>query len=212
MDYYALRLISDLFGDGIDINRYISSLNGRIALKDSATCLPIRSREDADCDNDCNMVIARVESRDAIAVIDFNGWIQDAPHQKCDYILFDTGTDKNRFALCELTCSLSKYVDDRENGKSGKRAKALSQMMEIWQMIISANNPLLSVYILQFRNKTAIFGWRERKLRRQNKATQNMRTFTRIPGGTGITVYPQNISNFVFSFVQVKYPSVFIWD
>lgn len=212
MEATAAALLTKTFQANVDLSEYAVDSIGRIELTDSASCHPARIREGSACDGNCNMTIMQIDAADTVSVIDFNGWLKNMPYQKCDYILFDTGIDRKRFALCELTCSMSKYVDAvNSNEKEGKRAKALRQMQSVWELIYSDSNPSLSIFVHQFREKVAIFGWRERQMGHDNKAMRNMGGFTRTPASRGVTVYPQHQFGNIFTFVQVKYPAVFKW-
>lgn len=208
----CLRFLSDIFESSKNISDYTTGKCGFFALGDEVSCLSARRVDSAACEEECNQSVLNIDSKTVLAVLDFNGWVKDSPYEKCDYVLFDKGEDRKRFALCELTCSLSKYVtDDKQSGKTGKRAKAMNQMQNIWNLIYSSDNPVLSVSILQFREKAAIFGWRERKIINNSRALINMREFSRTPGSTGISIFPQlNFGN-TFNFIQVKHPAVFQW-
>lgn len=212
MEEFILARLPEIFDSDKEISSFIKKERGKVALKDNASCSPLRLREGSACEPDCNNVILLLEASEEIVVVGLDEWISDSSSQKCDYILFDAGSNLGRFALCELSCSLGKYVSNRKDGRKGKRAKALAQMQSVWQMIDSAENPALSLSVHQFRQKLAIFGWRERTMQHDNKAIRNMRGFSKTPGADIVKISVQEQFCKPFSFIQVKYPSVFHWD
>lgn len=212
MDEYPLVLLSRALPSHDDISNYVDVRNGLFTLTDSKTCdEPRRSDK---CLSDCNRQILRIQSQSDVAVIRFDDWQRLADNEKCDYILFDAGTDRKRFSLCELTCTLEKYVEtDSTAARQGKRAKAFNQISNVWHALMSSDNPVFYNFALQFAERIGIFGWRDRVNYNPSKGGMRaMRSFTRTPGSaSGISKFSEYTVDGVMSFIQVKYPSIFNW-
>ena len=123
--------------------------------------------------------------------------------------------EHNKIAFCDLTCSEEKYVNPND-GKYplGKRAKASSQMRKSLERLLL--DPLMAHYILTFPEKICLFGWRDydapdvTPLR--GDAARNMLAFMRTPSANSrILAKEISVIGHNFSFVQVKYPSVYKW-
>lgn len=155
--------------------------------------------------------ILHVNSPEPLTIVAFDEWLSKGSNTRCDYLMFDSGTTKRRFAFCELTCSLEDYVNS--NGTApGKRAKAYSQVRRSWEVIKESDNPVFTSYVLQFVEKIGIFGWRDRRPSSQTGAQRAMRNFMRTPGSeAGIKRYEDFVFGEKFDFIQVKHPTPFIW-
>lgn len=212
MDKNVVRLIEYAFASGASVSECTDESVGTFTLGDAMTCGNKRRNAAEACDEHCDRSLIRIHSEDPLTIVGFDKLVQ-ADEEKCDYFIFDSGMVKTRFALCELTCSLEKYVyKDASSGKAGKREKAFRQMMNTWQRIVKNENPALMTHIYQYIKKSALFGWRERRSNLHNAAIRNMERFGRTPGcASGISVYPQYAFGEIFEFVQIKYPSVYNW-
>ncbi len=216
MDTDALRLLSLSLTSRNDIKGYSYEMEDSFALSDLKTCSSPRKVNL--CPSVCNEDILKIDTDRPLTIVRYDDWMSDESQKKCDYLLFDSGNDKQKFAFCELTCSQKKYVDEDDSTikKEGKRAKAFNQMQETWSLIKESDNPVFQTYILRFREKCGIFGWREKTLSGDNEVNDgpklSMRKFLRTPGsGSGITEYSQHEFGEHFKFIQVKYPSHYIW-
>ena len=212
MDTASLELLAHSVpapGD-VAIEQYAFERNGSFTLSDSKTCRQPRRTEP--CPANCNQEILCIHTSEPLTVVGFDNWQQDASDSACDYLIFDSGAAKKKFAFCELTCSKERYVEPRE-GSSGKRAKAYSQMMETWRLISESENPIFKAQVLNYVDKIGIFGWRDRNIGNPTMATRSMRGFTRTPSSAvGILKFPNYEFGESFDFIQVKYPHEFNWQ
>ncbi len=211
MDTNCLRLLQNAFPDACDISGFTEEKEGVISLRDDKTC--IGSSRVPSCDYDCDQTLLFIKSDAPLTIVNFDRWRSSGEGKKCDYLAFDSSEDRKRFALCELTCSISKYVDyNKFLNRIGKRAIAREQMRQVWHNIINNSNPALWVYIEQYREKSAIFGWRERNIKNSNKAIQSMQGFSHTPGSSSkVKVFEEFDLDGGFQFIQVKYPAKFHW-
>lgn len=211
MDTHALSLLKVCLPQAQgEILDFASEFRGRFFLSDPKTCgLPRRGKP---CPVECDHSILWIRTLNPVTVVAFDEWLNNGENSKCDYLIFDSGSQKVRFAFCELTCSIEKYVNDREN-QSGKRAKAFEQMTQTWQLIKDSHIPTFSISVLQFVRKLGVFGWRDRSVANDNHVPMAMRNFVRTPGSiAAVTRYPQFIFGESFEFIQVKHPAVLDWD
>jgi hypothetical protein len=211
MDTNCLKLLQNAFTDACDISGFTEEKEGVISLRDDKTC--IESSRMLSCDYDCDKTLLFIESDTPLTIVNFDKWRFTGVGKKCDYLVFDSSEDRKRFALCELTCTMSKYVDDHGFlGRIGKRATAREQMRQVWHSIINNFNPALCVYIEQYREKSAIFGWRERNINNYNKAIRSMQGFSHAPGSSSkVKMFEELDFDGGFQFIQVKYPAKFHW-
>lgn len=213
MEEYPLNLLSFALSSPDDIHNYVQIKNGLFALTDSMTCDEPRRLDK--CQTDCNRQILRIQAQNDVAVIRFDDWQKLAENEKCDFILFDAGLDRKRFSMCELTCSLEKYVvPDSTAARQGKRAKAFSQISNAWRVLKESHNPVFYNFALQFIEKIGIFGWRDRgEIHNTSKGGMSaMLSFSRTPGSaSGISKFTEYTVDGVLTFIQVKYPTIFNW-
>lgn len=209
MDKNALQLASLAFPGVRNSLDYAFAQTGKFSLSDSNTCNGPRN---VHCDVNCNKDLLNLYSDREVTILAFDEWLSKKRNERCDYILFDSGEEKLKFAFCELTCSRQEYVDPSE-GKIGKRAKAFNQITESWMAISKSENPVFKAYVLQFVEKIGIFGWRERKVVCRRGASDSMQRFSRVPGyDSSINVYPCYLFGENFRFIQVKYPAEYQWQ
>ena len=127
--------------------------------------------------------------------------------QRCDYIILDDSESHRKFAFCDLTCSEQKYVD----GKEGKRAEAFKQMKVSLDSLLKVD--VLNQYILTYRDKVFLFGWREFTIPditlKRNDSLSSIGVFLKTPSAESQTLEytPQK----GFTPIQVKYPAKYIW-
>ena len=110
-------------------------------------------------------------------------------------------------AFCELTCSDRKYVE----GEGGKRAKVIRQMEDALESLLAVDE--FSKYILAFRDKVFLFGWREYAMPdiepERNNPLANMEAFCRTPSAMSGMLEYQPYKG--FAFIQIKYPTAYQW-
>lgn len=210
-------LLSVSFPGNGDISLYAKAESGIIGLGDTKACG--QTSRDFSCLSNCDRIILNIKTQSPLFVIGYDEWLATQT-KRCDYVVCDDDTVHSRFALCELSCSDVKYVENHKNESGqdmvGKREKAYVQMMTTWEEITADGNPVLSQYILTHFRKLAVFGWREgRKVRPQknNGAMTSMQRFSTVPGSSSDIIYYKDYNfGHSFTFIQVKYPAILNWD
>ncbi|MDE6560111.1 MAG: hypothetical protein K2K75_01875 [Muribaculaceae bacterium] len=204
METTQLNLLWRCFPAATDPTDFSFEAVGTFSLTDNKACTQERSSNQ--CPSDCNREILIIHSEAPLTIIAFDEWLKDFPLSKCDYLLYNTGIQKQLFAFCELTCSLPQYVDDRVDNV-GKRAKAYSQMISSWRLISESENPVFKAQILNYVRKIGIFGWRNRQSSPSRGALKALRSFVNTPGSqTHIKTFQNYAFGENFEFIQVKYP------
>ena len=196
MDTTALSQLSMAFPAFGDASVLAFEVSGAFFLTDPNTCgVPRR----IPCDPNCQKDILNINSADALTIMPFDEWLSSGKNEKCDFLIFDSGTTKQKFVFCELTCSQQKYVDPSP-GNIGKRAKAFNQIEKSWEAIYNSDNPIFRAYVLQFVEKIGIFGWREsnNSATQKHGASRSMRQFSRTPGSQVDLICDNTIHNTYF--------------
>lgn len=214
------RFPSEFSLDSIDISHYLTEKRDSFSLSDKKACIPCKKRRE---DRACKEEVLNIHSSIDISVLDFEKYIEQFSETSldikniCDYMLFDENSNhyKNKIAFCDLTCSDKEWVESN-TGKypEGKRAKAKSQMLDSLEYLLK--NPLLAVDILTFPKKVCLFGWRDFDNPDEatvspvhnNNVMKNMQVFGRTPSSMAKLLTSEKPEH-GFSFVQVKYPSVY---
>ena len=204
MDTTQLNLLWRCFPNATDPTDFSFEAVGTFSLTDDKACS--QDRYSNLCPSDCSREILIIHSNSPLTIVAFDDWLKDFPISTCDYLLYNSDTQKKMFAFCELTCSLPHYVEDRVDN-IGKRAKAYSQMISSWKLISESENPMFKAQILNYVRKIGIFGWRDRKSDIQGGAMKSLRSFVNTPGSqAGIKTFQNYAFGENFEFIQVKYP------
>lgn len=211
----TLELLQIAFKDCGDISPYVQTAVGEFSLTDVKACNESKSLDI--CRPDCNQAILTIFAPSYVTIVNYDSWRlnnHQSQNEKCDYIIFDSELNKNKFAFCELTCSREQYVNrDDTHSKIGKRAKAFSQMRNSLKEIVENPNPTCGVDILQYKEKVGLFGWRERNVCGKNPVIESLKGFIATPGSlANIKAYPEYIFGKSFTFIQVKYPAIYHWE
>lgn len=200
----------------------LSVLSGSFTLSDSKACTACKAMPSRTDRVSCDEANLNIHSSDDVAVLEFERYIQQFSRTSlgikdvCDYLLFDESNNHRKIAFCDLTCSDEKWVEPN-TGKypEGKRAKVKSQMLDSLEYLLKED--LLAVVILTFAEKVCLFGWRDFDNPEVNtvapvhdNARKNMQVFGRTPSSMAKQLtFEKTILGHGFSFVQVKYPSVY---
>lgn len=188
------------------------------SLNDDKACLSCRDKEY--CDRKALNV--EVKQGDVVTVVDFEDYLSQSCFKKagfserCDFLMVDDSENHHKIAFCDLTCSVEKYVNPNDGKYSlGKRAKAYSQMEKSYKAL--REEPVFEQWMLTFAEKEAVFGWREHITTvsktgndEHSDPKTSMRKFCLTPSSIAKTL-SSNIADGALKFVQVKYPSAYIW-
>lgn len=193
---------------------------GSFILSDSKACTACKaSRTNRGACDEENL---NIRSSVDVAVLEFESYIQQFKKTSlsikgvCDYLLFDESNNHRKIAFCDLTCSDEKWVNPNTGRyPEGKRAKVKSQMLDSLEYLLTED--LLKVAILTFADKVCLFGWRDfdnpavnTVVPVHNNVRKNMQVFGRTPSSMAKQLtFEKTILGHGFSFVQVKYPSVY---
>lgn len=198
----------------------ITVRSGLVELSDSKAC--DECQDDRPQRRHCNRINLTVDAAaNPIEIVDFEKYSKQFDHtaaamkDRCDYLFVDGSSHHHKIAFCDLTCSEEKYVEPND-GKYplGKRAKASEQMKKSLECLLQ--DPLTAQYLLTFPVKVCLFGWREYAVPdvkpQRGDAARNMLAFMNTPSAKmGILTTEVPVIGHDFSFVQVKYPTVYQW-
>lgn len=208
IDFIGLKQLQFAFPKTPIVTGFAYEFCGSFFLWDRNTC----NANPLGCIRACNLEILKIHYNESITGVLFDSWLSSDFGERCDWILFDSGLTKKRFAFCELSCCKEKY-------STNKRSKAFSQIEKSWNLISNNAHPMFFLYILGFQEKTGIFGWRESQSsvtlmhsHNKNQATFGMSSFLNTPASmVGISMISGQTWGYNFNFYQVKYPSTFNW-
>lgn len=190
-----------------------------VVFSDDKACMQCHQRfpERATC-NEENLKVDF--GNKSVISINFESYISQFDHTKaqiterCDYLLVDD-KEHAKIAFCDLTCSEEKYVnDDTIRFRLGKRAKAIRQVRNSLEQLLRV--ALFDHYLLTFPQKVGLFGWRDYNatsdIDDMTSAEKSMLTFMKTPSSMSQTLRTEcMVVGHNFEFVQVKYPTVYIW-
>lgn len=194
----------------------IQILDGDISLSDPKACSECKKNPDR-YPPACDEVCLKLHADNPLCILRFDNYLQqfyplDKVPSNCDYLIFDEGVDIRKIAFCDLTCSTQENVEPN-SGKypEGKRSKCRTQMQTSLNTI--AQDSLLATRIYSIPHRIAIFGWREyRKEVDSDRATSAMLGFGRTPSSmSNILEYEAMALTGNFKFIEVKYPSFYLW-
>jgi hypothetical protein len=172
----------------------------------------------------CNEEILRVNNNGKeIAVVRFEEYIGQFEgtssniKDRCDLLMTESGVDHEKIVFCDLCCYEEKYVEPNTGIYSeGKRAKARKQMTKSIEVLIQES--LTAVNLLTYPQKVCLFAWRDYDvpdlpvLASRGDARANMQVFGSVVSNmTSQTTSHRSIMGHGFTFIQVKYPSIYQW-
>lgn len=168
----------------------------------------------------CDEQMLFVDTQTPVTVLNFEAFKQQMDGtpagvgSRCDYLIYDEYEHRHRIAFCDLTCSAREYVEPNDGRyPEGKRAKAYSQMKLSLEALLRVE--MLSIAIMTYPSKVALFGWRERmsSARRADDAMASMLDFSITPDSeAGLLITDVSVMGKHFDFVQVKHPEHYQWN
>ena len=173
----------------------------------------------------CNEEMLKVDNGGVeIAVVRFEHYMLQfknvfpAHQEQCDIIMADSGVGHDKIVFCELCCYEEKYVEPNAGSyiPQGKRAKARQQMQKSIAVLIS--DSFTAAHFLSYPKKVCLFAWRDFSIPEtpvapsRGDARANMQVFGSVVSNmTAQTTSHCQIMEHGFTFLQVKYPSVYKW-
>lgn len=192
-------------------------------LTDSRSCIQCKAKRANR--SSCNEDILRVDNNgNTIDVVDFETYIHQFDdtaanvHDRCDRIMADSGAGHNKIVFCDLCCYEEKYVEPNDGIRfpEGKRAKARKQMERSIDVLIQES--VTAVNLLTYPEKVCLFAWREYGVPDvpvnavRGNAQDNMRAMLTTPSNMAAqTTSHHQKAGHGFMFMQIKYPSVYVW-
>lgn len=173
----------------------------------------------------CNTEMLKIDTNNkAVTIVEYERYIEQFANteadirERCDYLLVDDTETHRKIAFCDLTCMKECWVEPNTGTAypEGKRAKARQQMKTSIENMLDES--LMAEYILTFHEKVCVFGWREYDVPaapispQRGNVLQNMQAFATTPSNMARSMMShQNIVGHGFTFMQVKYPNVYVW-
>lgn len=202
----------------------MSRLNAPFFLSDNKACTQCQGNPQRGNRANCNQEVLKVNNNGAnIAVVEFEKYISQFQgtsaniEDRCDIIMTESGMSHNKIVFCDLTCSSEIYVNPNTGRyPMGKRAKARQQMEKSIDVLIEESTT--AVNILTYPEKVCLFAWRDYDVPDTHVSAMHK------DARSNVQVFGSSISNLAtqttthhqrmghnFTFMQVKYPSVYIW-
>ena len=190
------------------------------SVSDPNACGPCQSNPQRAYRAGCNHEILKVDNRgEEIALVSYEQYIAQYEDigERCDLLMTDSGEGRRKIVFCDLCCYSEAFVEPN-SGKypQGKRAKARQQMERSIDTLINQN--VTAVNLLTYHEKICLFAWRDYDvpdkpiMAIRGDARSNVQVFgsTVSNMATTTTAHHQKIGH-EFTFMQVKYPTVFNW-
>ncbi len=169
----------------------------------------------------CNREILKINNNNIkLSVVNYEKYINQfrIDTSKCDYIITECGMSHDKIVFCELTCSDEVYVEPNKGiYPEGKRAKARKQLTESLKHFV-LQQKIAEQYLLTFPEKICLFGWRDYDTANNSTGTaikrnlENMQIFRTMSNLISNEIQiSEDVMDFGFKFIQIKYPSEYNW-
>lgn len=188
--------------------------NTSFAIGDSKSCKECHALPSRVNRMDCNEEVLKIDNNGIeIAVVHLEEYMAQfgkaGVGECCDYLLTDSGMAHNKIVFCELCCYDEKYI-------TKKRAKARQQMGNALEVLIKELDT--AVLLLTYPHKVHLFAWRDYNVPDKpvvpvrGNVRANMQVFGSVVSNMATqTTSHHVVMNHAFTFMQVKYPSVYSW-
>lgn len=204
----------------VPIKRY----NSPFACSDEKSCISCHSNPEKEYRKMCNEEVLKVNNNGTeIVVVEFEKYITQFEKtaanikDRCDLLMSDGGMEHNKIVFCDLCCYEEKYVEPNSGMyPMGKRAKARQQMERSIEVLLQESTT--AVNLLTYPEKVCLFAWRDydvpdtHVLAQPRNACANVQAFGASISNLALqtTTHQQRMGH-NFTFMQVKYPSVYNW-
>lgn len=191
---------------------------------DAASCNRCQSLPERACRRGCNREILRVDTRGKeLAIVRFEDYVGQFANtganvtERCDLLMTESGINHDKIVFCDLCCYEEKYVNPN-SGKhpEGKRAKARRQMKKSIEVLLQES--VMAVNVLTYPERVCMFAWRDYDVpdvpvrATRGDARANMQVFGSVASNMAAqTTSHQAIMEHGFTFIQMKYPSAYVW-
>lgn len=221
VDYLKYDFPCEVAAVGFDVNVPLEMRHGVFALSDAKSCADCKRKRPsrAGCDEN----VLKVDSRSAeIVVVQFEEYLGQFKslnsEARCDLLMAESREEGNKVVFCDLCCYDEKYVEPNA-GKypEEKRAKARQQMRQSVELLCRADN-VTKIRLLTYPEKVCLFAWRDPNIPdkpavpKPRDARANMQVFGSVVSNmTAQATTHRQIMAHGFTFMQIKYPSSYIW-
>ena len=214
-------------GLGLDtIHVPMSRHSAPFSITDPKACLSCLKMPSRAYRATCNREILKVDNNATeIIVVNLEQYltqIEQLKHtssgEKCDLIMTDSGMGKAKIGFRDLCCYEEKYVEPNPGNAypQGKRAKARQQMEHSIERLLQGGTT--AVNILAYYEKICLFAWRDYDvpdspvMAKRGDACFNVQVFGSVVSNmTPATTSHHQKAGHNFTFMQIKYPSVYVW-
>lgn len=189
-----------------------AELSGNFSLTDPTACSQC-PRPDG-----CDKITMHIGSHTPVLIVRLADAIGEMPQtmrdglKNCDYLLCDAveNPGSRKVALCDLTCSNSKYLSASQKYPGGKREYVVAQMLST--ALFLSMHDVLWHSVQTATSRRFIFGMRVSDEKPTDQAARAMKMFALTPSSAALqTESTQRIANIHFKFVEVRYPSQLNW-
>ena len=203
----------------------VVTYNAPFDLTDITSCTQCKGNPSRVNRLNCNENILRVNNNGiTVDVVNFETYIQQFVgteaniHDRCDYILTDSGENHHKIVFCDLCCYEEKYVEPNNGNRfpQGKRAKARQQMERSIEVLIEES--VTAINLLTYPEKICLFAWREYGVpdvpvnAMRGNALNNMAALMTTASNLAVqTTSHHQQAGHGFTFMQIKYPSAYVW-
>lgn len=195
--------------------------NAPFSVSDPNACGPCQENPQRAYRAGCNHEILRVNNHgEEIALVSYEQYIAQYGQgigERCDLLMTDSGMERRKIVFCDLCCYSEAFVEPN-TGKypQGKRAKARQQMERSIYVLI--NQHVTAVNLLTYHEKVCLFAWRDYDvpdvpiMATRGNARSNVQAFGSTVSNMAATTttHHQKLGH-DFTFMQVKYPTVYNW-
>lgn len=217
------ELLETCFGKHYQSTKQVSvnckTLKGQIPFADPKACADCKihtPEQEATCDKVvlyCNTSDQEIDAIELESFIDNYKHLKNIPSgKKCDLLL----VGENKIVFCDLTCSLSKYIDlfvmADGTPKTGKRTMVRTQIGNAIALLMAV--PEIATTIDLKTDKVAMFAYREKPDTVTNtfdkRIVETMRSFgVKTDKVLGKPMFSDMGNGFVFT--EVRYPEPYVW-
>jgi len=206
------------------VNVFVQRYNAPFTRSDEKSCNACHANPNRANRIGCNEEILKVNNNGTeIAVVEFEKYITQFENtsanvkDRCDILMTDSGMAHNKIVFCDLCCYEEKYVEPNTGMyPMGKRAKARQQMERSISVLLEESTT--AVNLLTYPEKVCLFAWRDYDVPDSHIAA------TRRDARSNVLAFGSSVSNLAkqtttlhqrmghnFTFMQIKYPSVYNW-
>ena len=190
----------------IDVS--VDRKNAPFSLSDNHACN--RCHELRPERKDCNEEMLKVNNNGhEIAVVNLEeyvgqfGKLTDGKG-RCDYLMTESGEGHDKIVFCDLCCYDERHVEK-------KRKHVRKQMKDAMEFLM--RETITAEFVTTCPERICLLAWRDSTIPDESrKAEASMMPFLTVPSSKGRTMLTLGIVEHDFTFIQIKYPTEFVWE